>query len=52
MAISKAALEQLEKRRAAASSGGGEDKYEARRKKGLMTARDRLAALFDPRHLP
>ena len=48
MAISKAALEQLEKRRAAASSGGGEDKYEARRKKGLMTARDRLAALFEP----
>jgi propionyl-CoA carboxylase beta chain len=48
MAISKAALEQLEKRRAAALSGGGEDKYEARRKKGLMTARDRLAALFEP----
>jgi propionyl-CoA carboxylase beta chain len=48
MAIPKAALEALEKRRAAAKAGGGEDKLEARRKKGVMTARDRLAALFQP----
>jgi len=48
MAISKALLEDLEKRRAAARVGGGEDKLEARRKKGVMTARDRLAALFQP----
>jgi propionyl-CoA carboxylase beta chain len=46
MAIPKAALEELEKRRATARAGGGEDKMEARRKKGVMTARDRLAALF------
>ncbi len=48
MAIPKALLEDLEKRRAAARAGGGEDKLEARRKKGVMTARDRLAALFQP----
>ena len=48
MAISKALLEELEKRRAAARAGGGEDKLEARRKKGVMTARDRLAELFQP----
>ena len=48
MAISKAALENLEKRRTTARSGGGEDKLEARRKKGVMTARDRLTGLFEP----
>lgn len=46
MAISKAMLEQLEQKRAAAKAGGGQDKLEARRKKGLMTARDRLNELF------
>ncbi|MEI6195004.1 MAG: acyl-CoA carboxylase subunit beta [Verrucomicrobiota bacterium] len=46
MAISKVMLEELEKRRAAARAGGGEDKLDARRKKGLMTARDRLNELF------
>ena len=46
MAIPKALMEDLEKRRAKARAGGGEDKLEARRKKGVMTARDRLAALF------
>ena len=48
MAIPKAALENLEKRRAVARAGGGEDKLEARRKKGVMTARDRLNELFQP----
>ena len=48
MALPKALLEDLEKRRAAARAGGGEDKLEARRKKGVMTARDRLEALFQP----
>jgi propionyl-CoA carboxylase beta chain len=51
MAISKTLttlLEDLEKRRALARSGGGPDKLEARRKKGLMTARDRIEALFQP----
>ena len=46
MAISKAALNELEKRRAAARAGGGEDKLNARRTKGVMTARDRLKELF------
>jgi len=46
MAIAKATLEQLEKRRATARAGGGEDKLEARRKNGLMTARDRLNELY------
>jgi propionyl-CoA carboxylase beta chain len=48
MALPKALLEDLEKRRAVARAGGGEDKLEARRKKGVMTARDRLEALFQP----
>src|SRR6266404_1234570 len=46
MAIPKAALEELEKRRATARAGGGEDKLDARSKKGVMTARDRLNELF------
>jgi propionyl-CoA carboxylase beta chain len=46
MAISKAMLEELEKKRAEARVGGGADKLEARRKKGVMTARDRLNELF------
>ena len=46
MAISKALLEELEKKRAAARAGGGEDKLKARRAKGLMTARDRLAEFY------
>jgi propionyl-CoA carboxylase beta chain len=48
MAISKALLDDLEKRRATARAGGGQDKLEGRRKKGVMTARDRLEALFQP----
>lgn len=48
MAISKTLVEDLEKRRAAARAGGGEDKLEARRKKGVMTARDRVNGLFQP----
>lgn len=46
MAISKTLLEDLEKRRATARAGGGLDKLESRRKKGVMTARDRIAELF------
>lgn len=46
MAIPKAFLEELEKKRAIARAGGGADKLDARRQKGLMTARDRLAALY------
>ncbi len=48
MAIAKSVLEDLEKRRAAARAGGGLDKQEARRKKGIMTARERLEALYQP----
>src|SRR5580693_2616436 len=42
----KTLLEDLEKRRAAARAGGGQDKLDARRKKGVMTARDRIEGLF------
>ena len=42
----KALVEDLEKRRAVARAGGGQDKLDARRKKGVMTARDRLDGLF------
>ncbi len=48
MAIQKKFLDDLEKRRATARAGGGADKLEARRKKGVMTARDRIEALFQP----
>ena len=48
MALPKSLLTDLEKRRAAARAGGGEDKLDARRKKGVMTARDRLDSLFQP----
>src|SRR5258708_2688232 len=46
MPIPKIFLDELEKRRAEARAGGGADKLEARRKKGVMTARDRLQELF------
>jgi propionyl-CoA carboxylase beta chain len=46
MAILKSFLDELEKKRAVARAGGGEDKLAARRKKGVMTARDRLAEMF------
>ena len=47
MAIDPKLLTELAERRARAKAGGGEDKLEARRKKGVMTARDRLDALFN-----
>jgi propionyl-CoA carboxylase beta chain len=47
MAIKKALLEELEKKRTTARAGGGEDKLKARRAKGLLTARDRLAKLYE-----
>jgi propionyl-CoA carboxylase beta chain len=40
-------LDDLNKRRKKIKAGGGEDKLEARRKKGLLTARDRLDTLFE-----
>src|SRR5215475_1914033 len=48
MSLPKPLLEDLQKRRSLARAGGGEDKLEARRKKGVMSARDRLEALFQP----
>ncbi len=48
MAINKALLDELDKRRSTAREGGGADKLEARRKKGLMTARERLNELYQP----
>jgi len=48
MAIPKKYLEELEKRRVIARAGGGEEKLKSRRAKGVMTARDRLAELFEP----
>jgi propionyl-CoA carboxylase beta chain len=44
--IQKTLLEELKKKRDAARAGGGHDKLEARRKKGVMTARDRIDGLF------
>jgi len=48
MAISKKAMASLEKRRKEAMAGGGEDKHAKRKEKGLMSARERLEAFFDP----
>ncbi len=46
MTLSAKLLEEMKDRRDKALAGGGEDKIKARHKKGLMTARERLAALF------
>jgi propionyl-CoA carboxylase beta chain len=46
MPISKSLLNELEKKRQAAYAAGGVEKLAERRKKGLLTARDRLAVLF------
>jgi propionyl-CoA carboxylase beta chain len=48
MPISQALLDELKQRRETAQAGAGQDKLEARRKKGLMTARDRIEHLFQP----
>ena len=46
MPISTALLATLDQKRRAAYAGGGEDKLAERLKRGILTARDRLAALF------
>jgi len=46
MSIPKELLDTLQAKRETAMAGGGADKLEKRRQRGLMTARDRLAALF------
>lgn len=47
MPIDPTLLKDLEARRQTAILGGGEAKQKARRDKGMMTARERLEALFD-----
>ena len=48
MAISKKLLDELYERRKKIAAAGGEEKINKRHEKGLMTARERLAALFQP----
>ncbi|HCB12116.1 MAG TPA: methylmalonyl-CoA carboxyltransferase, partial [Gammaproteobacteria bacterium] len=46
--LSEKQLEILRERRAKVLAGGGEDKLQERHAKGLMGARERLLALFQP----
>jgi len=46
MPIAQNLLDELRKRRETAQAGAGLDKLEARRKKGVMTARDRIQELY------
>jgi propionyl-CoA carboxylase beta chain len=48
MSIAPDLLQRLKTTRHTAELGGGEDKTKARHDKGLMTARERLIALFEP----
>ncbi len=48
MTLSARHLEDLRERRKAIAAGGGSDKIAKRHAKGLMTARERLLALFQP----
>jgi propionyl-CoA carboxylase beta chain len=48
MPIAPALLKQLEEKRRIAFEAGGPDKLAERKKKGLMSARERLAVLFQP----
>ncbi len=48
MAISKELLTTFKERRETALAGGGADKAEARHKKGVLTARERIKNLFQP----
>ncbi|ACB76586.1 acyl-CoA carboxylase subunit beta [Opitutus terrae] len=48
MAISPALLKQLEEKRQVAYAAGGAAKLAERKKKGLLSARERLEALFTP----
>lgn len=47
MPIDPSLMETLQSRREAASLGGGQDKLDKRKEKGLLSARERMAALFD-----
>lgn len=48
MAIDQTLLDQLQQRRDKARAGGGPDKAAKRHAKGMMTARERLEALYTP----
>lgn len=48
MPIDKKLLDDLKKRRQTAITGGGKDKHEKRASRGQLSARERLALLFDP----
>lgn len=48
MAIAPELLAQLEEKRRIALAAGGEDKLAARHERGVMNARERLEAMFDP----
>jgi len=48
MPISEKLLKEFNERRDVALAGGGADKAEARHKKGQLTARERIQALFQP----
>ena len=48
MALSKDLLARLRVRRKKIHAAGGEEKLRARREKGLLSARERLEALFQP----
>jgi propionyl-CoA carboxylase beta chain len=48
MAIAPSFLTELQKRRSAALVGGGADKLAERKKKGLLNARERIEALYQP----
>ena len=41
-------LEELSRREAEAEAGGGKDRIAKRHEKGLLTARERIEALFEP----
>jgi acetyl-CoA carboxylase carboxyltransferase component len=48
MTLSTSQLDEMRRRKQKIAAGGGAEKLAERRAKGLMTARDRLAALFQP----
>ncbi len=48
MSLQPHLLQTLRERRAAIEAGGGLDKIEERHAKGLLSARERLDALFEP----
>jgi acetyl-CoA carboxylase carboxyltransferase component len=48
MALPNELIEELRRRRAAVAAGGGQDQIDRRHEKGQLSARERLALLFQP----